>query len=94
MTKFPACCHTEWGVIQSRLKANNKKRNNATEIPIRQVNAVTVRLVFPASRTRKIRPLARDSKMTNMAIKTIVLVNICYTRLINIEKEDVRVCLV
>ena len=48
-------------------------------MPIRQVKAFTVRFDFPSSRTKKIRPLANEIKMTSMVIKTMVLVNICYT---------------
>ena len=68
-----------WGLIQSRLKAKNKKINNPSEIAIRQVNALTVRFVFPSSRTKKIRPEANEIRTIIMARKTTYLVNICYT---------------
>ena len=67
------------GLIQPRLKANSKKINKVNEMPMRQLNAVTVRLDFPSSRTRKARPLPRAIKITNMVIIMMVLVNICYT---------------
>ncbi len=46
---------------------------------MRQLNALTVRLVLPSSLTRNTNPVARETKMHSMVIKMIVLVNICYT---------------
>jgi len=55
---------------------------------MRQLSALTVRLVFPSSRTKKTSPLARATKITNMIIKMKVLINICYTPAINNEANN------
>lgn len=57
----------------------NKKRNSVNDKPIRQVNAFTVRFVFPPSRTKKKRLDPKENKIINITTRMITLVNIWYT---------------
>lgn len=67
------------GEINPNRKAINKKINKVNEIPIRNVNALTVRVVFPESLIRKKSPLANEPAIINMTKRMKILVIICYT---------------
>ena len=58
------------------LKANNKNINNVNDKPIRQVKALTVRVVLPASFNKKIRLLPNAIKIKNMVVITMIFINI------------------
>lgn len=53
--------------------------NKLNEIKILMVRAFTVLLVFPESRSRKMRPLAKEPAIIIMVKMMMTLVIICYT---------------
>lgn len=69
----------ECGEIKPSANPRNKNRNKLSDIPIRQVNALTVRFVLPSSLTKKTSPLAKAPRMKHIIIMMKALVNICYT---------------